>query len=100
MRSFVRLGVGLAVFGALLWYLLPSWTVLTTQVDLAVPYLALGLLGAGLAHLFVAARWKLLAEFSGGTRLSLWGYLHSLLVSRFLGQFSSPLAMDLVGVPM
>jgi hypothetical protein len=36
-------------------------------------------------------------EATGGTHLSLWAYLHSLLVTRFLGQFVSSLAMDLVG---
>jgi len=97
LKSLLRLLLGAAVFGVLLWYLVPSWSDLTTRVDLALPYLGLGLLGVAFAHVAVAARWKLLSECTGGTPLSLWAYLHSLLVTRFLGQFVSSLAMDLVG---
>jgi uncharacterized membrane protein YbhN (UPF0104 family) len=93
----VRLLVGLTVFGIILWYLVPSWSELTSQVEVSVGFLALGLLGTALAHVAVAARWKLLTEATGGNRLSLWAYLHSLLVTRFLGQFVPSLAMDLVG---
>lgn len=96
-KSMVRLGVGIVVFGALIWYLVPSWAQLTDTVELSPLPFVVGLLGATLAHLAVAARWKLLTEATGGTRLSLWAYLHSLMVTRFLGQFISSLAMDLVG---
>ena len=97
VRSLVRLGIGLLVFGGLLWYLVPSWGDLRSRVDVAVQYLTLGLLGAAVAHVAVAARWKLLSEATGGTQLGLWAYLHSLVLTRFLGQFVSSLAMDLVG---
>lgn len=93
----LRLLVGGAIFATILRYLLPSWGELTAQVQLDPVFLGVGLLGAGLAHVAVAARWKLLSESMGGTPLSFWAYLHSLLVTRFLGQFVSSLAMDLVG---
>ena len=96
-QSLLRLGLGLAVFVALVAYLVPSWSELAATADVALPYLGLGLLGAAAAHVAVAARWKLLTEATGGTRLSFWAYLHSLLVTRFLGQFAPSLAMDLVG---
>jgi hypothetical protein len=97
LASAARFALGLAVFAGLLAYLVPSWTALSAEVDLALPLLGLGLFGAAGAHLAVAARWKLLTEATGGTRLSFWAYLHSLLVTRFLGQFAPSLAMDLVG---
>jgi len=93
----LRLLAGAALLAALIWYLVPSWSELTTNVDVSIPQLGLGLLAAAIVHVVVAARWQLLAESTGGTRLSLWAYLHSLLVTRFLGQFVSSLAMDLVG---
>ncbi|MEQ1856744.1 MAG: lysylphosphatidylglycerol synthase domain-containing protein [Longimicrobiales bacterium] len=96
-RSFVRFGLGLAVFVGVLFYLVPSWAELSGQVEVAVPFLVLGLLGAAGAHVAVAARWKLLSEATGGNRLRFWAYLHSLLVTRFIGQFAPSLAMDLVG---
>lgn len=96
-KPWFRLAAGLLTFGAIVWYLIPSWSELTVRVDLALPFLAIGLAGAAAAHVAVAARWKLLAESMGGNPLSLWAYLHSLLVTRFLGQFVSSLAMDLVG---
>lgn len=96
-RSAAKLAVGLVLFGGLIWYLVPSWGQLTQTVELDPLPFAVGLVGAALAHLAVAARWKLLTEATGGTRLSFWAYLHSLLVTRFLGQFISSLAMDLVG---
>jgi uncharacterized membrane protein YbhN (UPF0104 family) len=96
-KSVIRLAAGLALFVGLLWYLIPSWAGLVAQVDIVASAFAVGLLGAAVAHIAVAARWKLLTEATGGNRLSLWAYLHSLLVTRFLGQFVSSLAMDLVG---
>jgi hypothetical protein len=89
--------LGAGAFIALVSYLVPSWSDLTERVDVAVPYLLVGLVGAALAHVAVAARWKLLSEATGGTPLGFWAYLHSLLVTRFLGQFAPSLAMDLVG---
>lgn len=96
-KSWIRFGLGLAAFASLVWYLVPSWSELAGQVRISWTYLALGLAGAAVAHVAVALRWKLLTESTGGTHLSLWAYLHSLLVTRFLGQFVSSLAMDLVG---
>jgi hypothetical protein len=93
----VRVLVGLAVFVGLLVYLIPSWAELTEQVDVAVGFLAVGLLGAAVSHVAVAARWKLLTEAMGGNRLPFVAYLHSLLLTRFVGQFAPSLAMDLVG---
>lgn len=89
------LGAGVSV--GLVLYLVPSWSDLTARVDVAVSYLLVGLVGAALAHVAVAARWKVLSEATGGTRLGLWAYLHSLILTRFLGQFAPSLAMDLVG---
>jgi uncharacterized membrane protein YbhN (UPF0104 family) len=89
--------LGAIAFAALVMYLVPSWDDLTGRADVAAPYLLVGLAGAALAHVAVAARWKLLSEATGGTRLGFWAYLHSLLVTRFIGQFAPSLAMDLVG---
>jgi len=97
IKSALRLVAGLALFGGLLWYLIPSWSALAARADLAASALAWAWLGAAGAHVAVAARWKLLTESTGGNRLSLWAYLHSLMVTRFLGQFVPSLAMDLVG---
>lgn len=96
-RQGLRWTVGLVTFAGIVWYLTPSWSELTAQVDVAGGWLALGFMGCAVAHLAVAARWKLLTEATGGNRLSLWAYLHSLLVTRFLAQFAPSLAMDLVG---
>lgn len=95
--SLLRLALGLALFAGLVWYLAPSWEELTASVQIALPALALGLVGAAAAHVAVAARWKLLSEATGGNRLSLWAYFHSLVLTRLLGQFVPSLAMDLVG---
>jgi len=97
LKAAVQLVVGLAIFVSIVVYLLPSWGHLTGTAHLDARFLAVGLLGAALTHVAVAARWKLLSESMGGNRLSFASYLHALLVTRFLGQFVSALAMDLVG---
>ena len=89
--------LGLSAFGAILWYLVPTWDAVVVQVRVVPLMLGLAFMGTALVHVVVALRWKLLSEAMGGTRLSLWAYLHSLVLTRFLGQFAPALAMDLVG---
>ena len=97
LRSIALWALGASAFAALVIYLVPSWTDLRSRVDIAASHLLVGLAGAALAHVAVAARWKLLSEATGGTRLGFWAYLHSLLVTRFIGQFAPSLATDLLG---
>jgi len=97
LKAVVQLVVGAAIFVAIVLYLLPSWDRLSGTAHLDPLFLAVGLLGAALVHVAVAARWKLLSESMGGNRLDFASYFHALLVTRFLGQFVSALAMDLVG---
>jgi uncharacterized membrane protein YbhN (UPF0104 family) len=64
---------------------------------LSLPLLLLGLVGSAVAVLVTARRWQFLAEALGGTPLPYGVYVHALALTRVLGQFSSNVAMDLVG---
>lgn len=97
LESIGRLLVGVVLFVVVLRLLAPDWSELAERVELHFGWMALGLLGTSLASLVTAARWKLLAEVMGGNRLPYVAYFYGLVLTRLLGQFTSTLAMDLVG---
>ncbi|MFV8756152.1 lysylphosphatidylglycerol synthase domain-containing protein [Nannocystaceae bacterium ST9] len=97
LESLARLVFGLALFGLVLYLLAPDWSELVDRVELHLGWLLVGLLGTTLASLVTAARWQLLAEVMGGNRLPYVAYFYGLVWTRLAGQFTSTLAMDLVG---
>ncbi|EDM78285.1 hypothetical protein PPSIR1_08901 [Plesiocystis pacifica SIR-1] len=97
LKSTLRAVLGLILFAAVLSWLAPDWAALRDRVELHPGWIAVGLLGTTLASVVTAARWRLLAEAMGGTRLPYVAYFYGLVVTRFIGQFTSTLAMDLVG---
>jgi uncharacterized protein (TIRG00374 family) len=96
-RDFVGFAVGVVLFVLVLQYLAPNWAALRASVSFDWRFAALGLLGTTLANLVTAARWRLLAEVMGGTKLSFVTYFHALALTRVIGQFLPTLAVDLVG---
>jgi uncharacterized protein (TIRG00374 family) len=90
-------GVGLIVL--ILRWLAPDWAELRASVTWDWRYAGLGLLGTTLASLVTAARWRLLAEVMGGTKLGYSTYFFSLVSTRVLGQlpFFPMVAVDLIG---
>jgi uncharacterized membrane protein YbhN (UPF0104 family) len=97
IKAAVQLLVGVALFVLVLGWLAPDWGELLDRVELDLGWALVGLLGTTLASFVTAARWKLLAEVMGGTRLRFITYFHGLVLTRFLGQFTSTAVMDLVG---
>jgi hypothetical protein len=91
----LALGVGL-VAGLLAW-LGPSWSEVSERLELRPIYLVVGFVGTMLATFVTAARWKILTEVTSGGGVPYASYFHYLALTRFLGQFSSVLVMDLVG---
>lgn len=96
-KGALQLLIGLALFGLVLRWLAPDWGELLARVDLHLGWALVGLLGTMIASFATAARWKLLAEVMGGTRLPFVAYFYGLVLTRLLGQFTSTAAMDLVG---
>jgi uncharacterized membrane protein YbhN (UPF0104 family) len=97
LKAAVQLIIGLALFAVVLSWLAPDWGQLLDRVELHVGWALVGLLGTTIASFVTAARWKLLAEVMGGTRLPFVTYFYGLVLTRLLGQFTSTAAMDLFG---
>lgn len=97
LKAVARFGLGLALFVLVLRLLAPDWSELAARVELDVGWLLVGLFGTTMASFVTAARWQLLAELMGGNRLRYLAYFYVLVLTRLAGQFTSTLAMDLVG---
>jgi uncharacterized protein (TIRG00374 family) len=97
LKAAARFAVGLAVLGLVLWWLAPDWAALRATVRFDPSFALVGLLGTTIASFVTAARWRLLAEVMGGTRLSFASYFYALVLTRLGGQFVPTVAMDLVG---
>jgi len=97
LEALARALLGLGLFAVVLYWLAPDWGALAERVELHLGWALVGLAGTSVASIVTAARWRLLAEAMGGTRLPYAAYFYGLVVTRFIGQFTSTLAMDLVG---
>lgn len=93
----LRLVLGLAVFAGVIAYWLPSWGEVWARVEFVPGYFALGLAATTAASLVTAARWQCMVEAMGGTPLPYRVYLHTLVLTKVLGQVSSTLVMDTLG---
>ncbi|MCA9715543.1 MAG: flippase-like domain-containing protein [Myxococcales bacterium] len=93
----LKLIAGLALFVCVVLWLAPSGAELRARVELDARFLLLGFVCTTLANLVASARWKLMVEAMGGTRLRYAVYFHGMALTRVLGQLSSSLVMDLVG---
>jgi len=95
--GWLRLALGITVFAGVLAYWLPSWRDVWANVDLNPLALCLGFLASTVSAVVTSARWQVMVETMGGTRLPYRVYLHTFLVTKVLGQVSSTLVMDLLG---
>lgn len=92
-----KLAAGLGLVGVVLWMLGPQWSEVSAMAQLHPVPLGLGLLATTCASIVTSARWQLLAQSMGGTRLPYVSYFHAFTLTRVLGQFTSNLAMDTLG---
>ena len=97
IEGVLKLAFGVGLLVVVLRWLAPNWTELAASVQLDPTWALVGLLGTTLASFATAARWQLLAEAMGGTKLPFVAYFFGLVVTRLAGQFTSTMGMDLVG---
>jgi uncharacterized protein (TIRG00374 family) len=97
LKAALQLAFGIGLFVVVLRWLAPNWGELVERVDPHLGWALVGLLGTTIASFVTAARWKLLAEVMGGTPLPFVTYFYGLVLTRLIGQFTPPGAMDLVG---
>lgn len=96
-KDLAGFAVGLVLFALVLRWLAPDWAELRAAARFDWRWALFGLLGTTLASFTTAARWRLLAEAMGGTKLPFVTYFHALVMTRVLGQFLPTMAVDLVG---
>jgi uncharacterized protein (TIRG00374 family) len=96
-KDLLKLLLGIALLVLLLRYLAPNWDSLRASVVFDWRYAALGLLGTTIASFVTAARWKLLAEVMGGTKLAYVQYFYALVLTRVIGAVTSTVIVDLMG---
>ncbi len=70
---------------------------LRERASLRPGLLALAFASTLCASVVTSLRWKVMVEAMGGTRLPYAVYFHGLVLTKVVGQFTSALAMDLVG---
>jgi uncharacterized protein (TIRG00374 family) len=93
----IKLALGLALFALVLHQLAPDWGALRASVVFDWRYAAIGLLGSTIASFVTAARWRLLAEVMGGTRLAFSSYFFALVFTRVIGTVLPTVLVDLIG---
>jgi hypothetical protein len=86
-----------ALFAGVIALVAPPWDAVRETIRVSVPLLALGLLGSLLATIVTAARWKILSEAMGATRLPYGVYFHWLALTRVVGQVLPTIVVDLLG---
>lgn len=95
--SIAKFLFGAALFAALIWWVAPPWDEIRDRVHLSIPLLGISLLGSFVATVVTAARWKLLSEGMGASRLPYGVYFHWLALTRVVGQFMPTIVVDLLG---
>lgn len=97
LRSVAQLGLGVLLFGGLLWWVAPPWSEIRGLVSLSLGLLSVSFVGAACANAVTAARWKMLSEAMGATRLPYGVYFHWLAMTRLLGQILPTVLVDVIG---
>jgi len=92
-----KLLLGLGLLVAVVRSLSPDLASLRERASLDLGSLALAFSCTLCASIVTSARWMLMVEAMGGTRLPYAVYFHGLVLTKVIGQFTSALAMDLVG---
>ena len=96
-RALLRSLSGVGLVGGAIWWLGPSWSELARMLEFHLGFALVALGCSTVALLVTAARWKALSESWGNEPLPLGFYVHHLAWTRFAGQLTSVLVMDLVG---
>lgn len=97
LEDLLKLLLGVALFVLVLRQLAPDWSALRASLVFDWRYAALGLLGSTIASFVTAARWRLLAEVMGGTKLPYSSYFFALVFTRVIGTVLPTMLVDLIG---
>ncbi len=97
LRAILQLAVGIGLFVGLVLWVAPSWDEIADHIDVGVGWLAVSLAGSSLATVVTAARWKLLSETMGSSRLPYGVYFHYLALTRVVGQVLPTVLVDVIG---
>jgi len=97
LLAVAKLLLGVALLVVVVRWLSPDLETLRARASFSLPYLALAFCGTLCAAIVTSARWMVMIEAMGGTRLPYAAYFHGLVLTKVVGQFTSALAMDLVG---
>jgi uncharacterized membrane protein YbhN (UPF0104 family) len=93
----IRFGLGVLLFALVIGWLAPSWDELVAAAEPRAGWLVVGLLGTTAGTAAASARWKVIAETLGQTRLPYGTYFHVFALNRVLAQVLPSVLVDLVG---
>jgi len=96
-KGIVQLGLGVALFAAIVWWVAPPWDEIADRIRLSPQWLAVSLTGTFVATLVTAARWKLLSEVMGSSHLPYGIYFHYLALTRLIAQVLPTVLVDVFG---
>lgn len=96
-KGLVQLLLGVGLFAAIVWWVAPPWDEVADRIRVLPQWLLVSLLGSFVANLVTAARWKLLSEMMGGSRLPYGIYFYYLALTRVIGQILPTVLVDVLG---
>lgn len=96
-KGIAQLVLGVGLFAGIIHWVAPPWDEIEDRIDLSLALLTVSVLGSAFANLVTSARWKLLSEMMGGSRLPYGIYFHYLALTRVIGQVLPTVLVDVIG---
>ncbi len=96
-KGALQLVLGIGLFVGVIYWVAPPWQEIEGRIHVRPHWLLVSLAGSAVANFVTAARWKLLSEMMGSSRLPYGIYFHYLALTRVIGQVLPTVLVDVFG---